>query len=82
MLEGKIFKSTMKKNFKGSQTARNNFLKPAVNVAALSIGMAVSAKKKNLKIGAATTNILKSISGRSVLNLTDLHGKGLIKKVM
>ena len=82
MLEDKGFKSTMKKIFRGSQTAWNNFLKPAVNVAAPSIGVAVSAKKKNLKIGAATTNILKSISGRSVLKLTDLHGNALRIKVM
>ena len=44
--------------------------------------MAVSAKTKNLKVGQATTNILKSISGGEILNLTDLHGKGLRLKVM
>ena len=68
---------------KGSQTALNKFLKPAVNVAAPFIGMAVSAKTKNPKVGAATTNILKSISGGKILSLTDMHsGAGLRLRVM
>ena len=73
-LEGSGFKKTMKKIFKGSQTAWNKFLKPAVNVAAPFIGMAVSAKSKNPKVGQATTNIMKSISGGKILSLTDMHG--------
>ena len=44
--------------------------------------MAISAKTKNPKIGAATTNILKSISGGKILSLTDLSGRGLRLKVM
>ena len=36
--------------------------------------MAVSAKTKNPKIGKATGNILKSISGGKVLTLTDQYG--------
>ena len=43
MLEGNGFRDTMKTTFKRSQTAWNKFLKPAVNVAAPSIGMAVGA---------------------------------------
>ena len=62
-LEGNGFKNTMKRIFKGSQTAWNKFLKPAVNVAAPFLGMTVSAKTKNPKVGQKTTNILKSISG-------------------
>ena len=81
-LEGAGFKNTMKNLFKGSQTAWNKFLKPAVNVAAPFIGMAVSAKTKIPKVGAATTNILKSISGGRILSLTDMHGNGLRLKVM
>ena len=81
--EGAGFKYTMKKIFKGSQTAWNRFLKPAVNVAAPFIGMAVSAKTKNPKVGAATPNILKSRSGGKTLSLTDMHsGAGLRLKVM
>ena len=68
-LEGAGFKNTMKKLFKGSQTAWNKFLKPAVSVAAPFFGMAVSAKTKNPKVGQATTNILKSISGGKLLSL-------------
>ena len=72
----------MERHFKGSQTAWNTFLKPAVNVAAQFIGMAVSAKTENPKVGAATTNILKSISGGKILSLADMHGHGLRLKVM
>ena len=79
-LEGAGFK--MKKMIKGSQIAWNKFLKPAVNVAAPFIGMAVGAKTKNPKVAAATTNILKSSSGGKNLSLTDMHGRGLRLKVM
>ena len=81
-LEGAGFKNTMKKTFKGSQTAWNKFLKPAVNVAAPFIGMALSAKTKNPKAGQATTSLLKSTSGGKILSLTDLQGNGLRLKVM
>ena len=82
MLEGGSIKSKLQKIFKGTQTAWNTFLQPAVNVAAPFIGMAVSAKTKNPKVGQATTNILKSISGGKILSLTDMHGRGLRLKAM
>ena len=66
MLEGGSIKSKLQKIFKGTQTAWNKFLKPAVNVAAQFIGKAVSAKTENLKVGQATTNILKSLSGGKI----------------
>ena len=44
--------------------------------------MAVSVKIKNPKVGQDTTNILKSISGGRVLNLTDMYGHGLRLKIM
>ena len=81
-LEGAGFKSKLQKMFEGTQSAWKKFLKPAVNVAAPFIGMPVSAKTKNPKIGQATTNILKSISGGTVLHVTDLHGNGLRSKVV
>ena len=81
-LEGAGFKNTMKKIFKGSQTAWNKFLKPTINTLAPVIGMAVGAKSKNAKVGAATTNILKSLTGGKILSLTDMHGRGLRLKVM
>ena len=82
MLEGNGIKNKLQKIFKGTQTAWNKFLKTAINVAAPFIGMAVGAKTKNTKIGSATTNILKSISGGKILSLTDMHGNGLRLKVM
>ena len=75
-------KSKLQKIIKGTQTAWNKFLKPAVNVAAPFIGMAVSAKTKKPKLGQATTNTLKSISGGQILSLTDMHGRGLRLRVM
>ena len=82
MLEGGSIKSKLQKIFRGTQTAWNKFLKPAINATAPFIGMAVSAKTKNPKVGAATTNILKSISGGKILSITDMHGRGLTLKVM
>ena len=81
-LEETSFKNTMKKIFKGSQTAWNKFLKPAVNVAAPFIGTAVGGKTENPKVAQATINILKSISGGKILSLTEMHGRGLRLKVM
>ena len=82
MFEGAGFKDTMKKYFKGSQTAWNIFLKPTVNIAEAFIGMHVGEKTKDPKVAQATTNILKSISGGKILSLTDLHGNGLRLNVM
>ena len=81
-LERNGFKNTMKNIFKGSQTAWNKFLKPAVSIASPYIGMVVSAKTKNPKVEQATANILKSISGGKNLSLTDLHGNDFRLKVM
>ena len=51
MLEGGSIKSKLQKIFKGTQTACNKFLKPAINATAPFIGMAVSAKTKTPKVG-------------------------------
>ena len=48
-------------------------MKPAVNVAAPFIAMAVSANTKNPKVGQPTTKNLKSKSGDEILSLTDMH---------
>ena len=80
--EGKGFKNTKEKFSKGFQTAWNNFPKPAVNVSAPCIGMAVGAKTKNPKVAQTTTNILKNISGGKILGPTDMHGHGFRLKVM
>ena len=81
-LEGGSIKTNLQKIIKGTQTAWNTFLKPAIIASAPFIGMAVSAKTKNPKVGQATTNILKSISGSKILSLTDMNGRGLRLKVM
>ena len=82
MLEGGLIKSKLQKIFKGTQTAWNKFLKPTINTLSPVIGMAVGVKSKNAKVGAATTNILKNISGGKILSLTDMHGRGLRLKVV
>ena len=81
-LEGSSNKSKLQKTFKGTQTAWNKFLKPAINATAPFICMAVSAKTKNPKVGQATTNILNSISGGKILSFTDMHSNGLRLRVM
>ena len=75
-LEGGSIKSKLHKLFRGTQTAWNKFLKPAVNVAAPFIGMALGSKTRNGKVGQATTNILKSIRGGKILSLAHIHGNG------
>ena len=81
-LEGGSIKSKLQKIFKGAQSAWNKILKPAINATAPFLGMALSAKTKNPKVGQATTNILNSISGGRILSLRDLNGNGLRLKVM
>ena len=82
MLKNGSIKTELQKLFKGTQTAWNKFLKPAVNVPTPFIGMAVSAKTKNPKVGQATTNILNSIPGGKILSLTDMHDRGLRLKFL
>ena len=72
----------MKKIFQGAQSSWNKFLKPTINTLAPVIGMAIGAKSKNKQIGAATTNIKKSLTGGKILSLTDMHGNGLCLKFM
>ena len=75
--EGGSIDSKLQKIFRGTQLAWIKLLKPSANVATPFIGMAVSANTKNPKAGAATTNILNSISGGKTLSLTNLHGNVL-----
>ena len=56
-LKGGSIKSKLQKLLKRTQTAGNKFLKPANIAGAPFIGMAVSAKPKNPKVGQTTTNI-------------------------
>ena len=82
MLEGGSLKSKLEKIFKGTQTAWNKFPKPALKITSPYIGVPVSAKTENPKVGQATANIIKSISEGKILSLTDMHGSGLGLRVM
>ena len=81
-LEDGSIKSKLQKIFRGTQTDWNKLLKPAISGEAPFIGIAVIAKTKNRKVGQATTNTSKSISGGKILSLTYVHGNGLRLKVM
>ena len=72
----------MKKIIKGSQTARNNFLKPALKPATPIISADVATKTKNPQSAQVTSNLLTSLTGGKILSLTDMHGNGLRLKVM
>ena len=72
----------MKKLFKGSQTAWNKFLKPALKLATPIISSGVAMKTKNPQSAQVTSNILKSLTGGEILSLTNMHGRGLRLKVM
>ena len=82
MLERGSIESKLQKFFRGTQTAWNKTVKPAIKATAPFIGMAVSAKTKNPKFGAATSNILKSLTGGRILSLNDKHCKELRLKVL
>ena len=81
-LEGSGFKNTMKKIFKGSQTAWNKFIKLGLKMATPLISAAVAAKTKNPQSAQFPNTILKSLTGGKILSLTDIHGNGLRLKVM
>ena len=66
----------LKKITKNSKTW-NEFLKPALNVAALMTGMAVGANTKNPEVAQATAIVLECISGGRVSSLLDIFGNGL-----
>ena len=72
----------IKNLFKGTQTAWNGFLKPAPNMTAPDIGMALASKITNHQVGHTTTNILKSFSLVRILSSTDMHNNGLRLKVI
>ena len=82
MLEGGSIKSKLRKVFKGTQTAWNNFIKPCLKMATPLISAAVAEKTKNPQSAQVTNSILKSLTGGKILSLTDMHGRGLRLKVM
>ena len=72
-LEGVGLKKRTAKNFRGTQTTCNIFLKPAVNTQAPVIGVAIGGRSKSLQVGQATRNILKPKSGGKISTLTDMR---------
>ena len=60
MFEGGSLKNKLQKTFKGTQTACNKSLEPALNIASPYIGMAVSARRKYPQNGKATSDILRT----------------------
>ena len=81
-LEGSGFKYTLRKSYKGTEKMWNNFNKPGLKIASSIISAGVAAETKNPQSAPLTSNILKSLIGGRVLNLTDLRGIGLGLKVM
>ena len=82
MLEGGSIKSKLQKIFRGTKKAWDSFIKPGLKMATPLISAAVAAKTKNPQSAQVTNSILKSLTGGRVLNLTDMHGRGLRLKVM
>ena len=72
-MEGAGFENTIKKIFRGSQTAWNKFLIPTKNTLAPVRGMAIGENSRKKQVSAATTIILKSLTGRKILTLTDMQ---------
>ena len=77
----------LKVNFKKfseeqKQKAWDSFIRPGLKMATPLLSAAVAAKTKNPQSAQVTYSILKSVTGGRVLNLTDMHGNGLILKVM
>ena len=70
-LERCSIKSKPEKVFEGTEKSWNKFLKPAVNVVAPFMGLAVAKKFKNPTVGRATKKISKSIGKGKVLSLTE-----------
>ena len=81
-LEGAGFKNTMKKMLQGTQTAWNKVIKPGLKMATPLISAAVAAKTKNPQPAQVTNSILNSLTGGTILLLTDMYGRGLRLKVM
>ena len=81
-LESGSIKNKLQKIFKGTQTAWNNFLMPALKNATPNISAGVAMKTKNPQWAQVPSNILKSLTCGKILSLTDMHSNGLWLKVM
>ena len=82
LLDGGLIKRRQQKIFKGTKKAWDSCIKPGLKMATPLRSATVSAKTKNPQSAQITNNILKSLTGRKVQSLTDMHGHGLRLKVM
>ena len=82
MLEVGSIKSKLQKKFRGTKKVWDSFIKPGLIMATPLISAAVAAKTKNPQSAQVTKSILKSLIGGKILSPTDMHGRGLILKVM
>ena len=71
-LVGSGFKKELQKRYRGTKKL-DEFPKPALNMTAIAIGMALANKTKNPQFGQAAISFLKSISGGMILSLTEMH---------
>ena len=82
MFEGGPIKSKLQKKVKGTKKTVDSFIEPGLKMATSLKSAAVAAKTKNHQSAQITNNILKSLTGHEILNLTDMHGHSLRLKVM
>ena len=80
--EGGSNKSKLKSVFRGTKTAWDKFIKPGLKMATPLKSATVAAKTKNPQSAQVANTILKSLTGSKILNLTDMHGRGLRLKAM
>ena len=81
-LEDGSVKINLSKMLRNSQKARNNSIKPGLKIAATLTSATVGAQNNNPQLTETTSNISRSKSRCNILNLTDMHGKGLRLKIL
>ena len=82
MLDGGSIKSKLKSIFRGTRKAWVSFIKPGSKMATLLISAAVAAKTMGPQSAQKTSNLMETLTGAEILSLTDMHRKGLRRKVM
>ena len=82
MFEAGSIKSELQIFFRGTEKNWDSFIKPRLKTTTPLISAAAAAKTKSPESAQITKDILKSLTSGKVLSLTDMHGCGLILKVM
>ena len=81
-LEGGSIRNKLKSIFRGTKTAWNIHLKPALKISTPIISAGVAKKTKNPQSDQVKSNLLKSLTRGKILGLTDMQGRGLRLKVL